>query len=64
MDAEVEDRIAFLEGSNVLYILRPKIGKETEYELIGNAYAHGIMDGEAWKPDQLANITLVWTFKT
>jgi hypothetical protein len=59
MDAELGDRIALLEGGNVPYILRPKIGKETEYELIGDAYVHGIMDGQAWKVDDLVNIILV-----
>jgi len=59
MDAELGDRIALLEGGSVPYILRPKIGKETEYELIGDAYVHGIMDGQAWKIDDLVNIILV-----
>jgi len=59
MEAELGDRIALLEGGSVPYILRPKIGKETEYELIGDAYVHGIMDGQAWKIDELVNIILV-----
>jgi hypothetical protein len=59
MDAEHGDRIALLEGGNVPYILRPKIGKENEYELIDDAYVHGIMDGEAWKVDDLVDVVLV-----
>jgi hypothetical protein len=59
MDAEVGDRIALLEGGNVLYILREKSGQESEWEIIGDAYVHGIMDGEGWKPDELVDIVLV-----
>ncbi|KAF8854517.1 HET-domain-containing protein [Acephala macrosclerotiorum] len=59
MDAEVGDRIALLEGGSVPYILRPKVGRGNEWELIGDAYVHGIMDGEVWKPDQLVDIVLV-----
>lgn len=59
MDAELGDRIVLLEGGSVPYILRAQIGKETEYELIGDAYVHGIMDGQAWTIDDLVNIILV-----
>jgi hypothetical protein len=59
MNAEVGDRIALLEGGNVPYILRPKLFGENEWEIIGDAYVHGIMDGECWKPDQLVEIILV-----
>jgi hypothetical protein len=59
IDAEVGDRIALLEGGNVPYILRPKLGEENEWEIIGDAYVHGIMDGEGWKPDELVDIILV-----
>jgi hypothetical protein len=60
MDSEAEDIIALLEGGRVPYILRPKVGmEEGYYELIGDAYVHGIMDGEAWKPDLLQEIILV-----
>lgn len=60
MDAEVGDIIAVLEGGPVPYILRPRIGAEAGcYELIGDAYVHGLMDGEGWKPDLLQEIVLV-----
>jgi hypothetical protein len=59
MHAEVGDRIALLEGGKVPYILRPKPGEENEWEIIGDAYVHGIMDGEGWKPDELVDIILV-----
>ena len=60
MDAEIGDVIALLEGGRVPYILRPKTGvDEGCYELIGDAYVHGIMDGEGWSPDLLQEIVLV-----
>jgi hypothetical protein len=36
MDAEVGDRIALLEGGNVPYILRQKLGQENEWLIIGD----------------------------
>jgi hypothetical protein len=60
MDAQVGDKIVLLGGGKVPYILRPKDGTETGcYELIGDAYVHGIMDGEAWNPELLEEIVLV-----
>jgi hypothetical protein len=59
MDAEVGDRIALLEGGNVPYILRQKLGQENEWLIIGDSYVYGIMDGEGWKRDQLVDIVLV-----
>jgi hypothetical protein len=60
MDAEAGDTIALLEGGPVPYILRPMIGEEAGcYELIGDAYVHGLMDGEGWEPDLLQEIILL-----
>ncbi|KAH9218706.1 heterokaryon incompatibility protein-domain-containing protein [Leptodontidium sp. 2 PMI_412] len=60
IDAEIGDIIALLEGGRVPYILRPKTGVDKgRYELIGDAYVHGIMDGEGWSPDLLQEIVLV-----
>lgn len=45
------DLIASVEGAKVPLVLRPKgefQGKKT-YELVGTAYVHGFMDGEAFK---------------
>lgn len=45
------DLIASVEGAKVPLVLRPKResqGKKT-YELVGTAYVHGFMDGEAFK---------------
>ncbi len=59
MDAENGDIIALIEGGDVPYILRPIFGEGVEYEFISDAYVHGIMDGQAWKLDDLVNIVLV-----
>lgn len=59
-DAIAGDVIALLEGGRVPYILRP--GNETQagcYQVIGDAYVHGVMDGESWNPELLGEIVLV-----
>jgi hypothetical protein len=40
------DRIALLTGADTPFVLRPKEAKES-FLLVGNAYVHGIMQGEA-----------------
>lgn len=50
-DAMTGDLIASAEGAKVPMVLRPKgefQGKKV-YELVGTAYVHGFMDGEAFK---------------
>lgn len=42
------DRICILYGRRTPYIQRPHPNKST-YRLIGDAYVHGIMDGEAFE---------------
>jgi hypothetical protein len=44
MHAEIGDRVCILFGSSVPFVLRPS-GKT--WKIIGEAYVHGIMDGEA-----------------
>jgi hypothetical protein len=58
-NANVGDVIALLEGGSVPYILRLSETEAGCYKLIGDAYVHGIMDGEAWKPDLLQDLVLV-----
>ena len=45
----VGDKVAILLGGKTVYILRPTGGDkedEEEFELVGEAYAHGVMNGE------------------
>jgi hypothetical protein len=40
------DILCVLYGSNYPHTLRPVPDKENMYQVIGNAYVHGFMDGE------------------
>jgi hypothetical protein len=53
------DEVWLLGGAKVPYILRP-LG-DSEYELVGEAYIHGIMQGEAWDngEESLTTLTLM-----
>jgi hypothetical protein len=53
------DEVWVLAGGRVPYVLRPK--GNNEYELVGEAYVHGIMDGELFanSADALTAVTLV-----
>ncbi|KAF2811387.1 uncharacterized protein BDZ99DRAFT_497166 [Mytilinidion resinicola] len=42
---EIGDRVAILKGGKLPFILRER---GSDWELIGDAYIHGIMKGEAW----------------
>jgi hypothetical protein len=63
---EVGDAVWLLRGANVPYVLRrvgnPTRNEATErvWEMIGDAYVHGVMQGEVWKDvkDQLVDIEL------
>ncbi|KAF1998436.1 hypothetical protein P154DRAFT_407830, partial [Amniculicola lignicola CBS 123094] len=39
------DLVYMVAGADVPYILRPVVGKEHTFTLVGEAYVHGIMDG-------------------
>jgi Heterokaryon incompatibility protein (HET) len=39
------DLIYLVAGADVPYVLRPVVGKEHTFTLVGEAYVHGIMDG-------------------
>lgn len=45
-EAQIGDGIAFVQGSEVPFILRPS---GAGYLFIGECYVHGLMDGEAWE---------------
>lgn len=47
--SQAGDKVCMLLGGQVLYILRPKGSSSARYEYIGEAYVHGIMDGEISK---------------
>ena len=48
--ARVGDGIFALRGADVGFVLREKgEGQNGEWELLGEAYVHGVMDGEVWK---------------
>lgn len=63
-DARIGDSVVILEGGDVPYILRRREqtadGLIETWELIGDAYVEGIMDGEATKTgDEMGDI---WIF--
>lgn len=43
------DSVWIIRGSRVPLILRQQGGNENQFELVGGAYVHGFMDGEALK---------------
>jgi len=49
-EAEVGDRLVLVEGGRVpLLLRRDRVGGERLYRLVGEAYMHGIMDGERFQ---------------
>lgn len=52
------DKIAILKGSKVPLILRPSESEEGAFRLIGDAYVHGIMQGEAYNENACSPIVL------
>jgi len=62
-ETKVGDSVAVLAGSKVLHCLRQveetKSSGEQRYNLIGEAYFHGIMDGEIMEGLELGDIILV-----
>lgn len=49
--SEPGDRICVLSGGEVPFVIRPTTSGDTEgmYQLVGECYLDGMMDGEAWK---------------
>jgi hypothetical protein len=58
--ARAGDQIALLAGSKVPYVLRKEDGEVENqvWSLIGEAYVHGIMFGEAWNDEKCHDICL------
>ncbi|KAF2228724.1 hypothetical protein EV356DRAFT_435862, partial [Viridothelium virens] len=46
-DVRAGDLVVLVEGACVPYILRPVAGREGTFSLVGEAYVHGMMDGES-----------------
>jgi hypothetical protein len=49
--ARVSDKIAIVDGCPCPVILRENSEQELHYQLVGTAYVHGVMYGEAVEPD-------------
>jgi hypothetical protein len=45
----IADSIVVLLGGQMLYVLRSSAAGEGRFRLVGEAYSHGMMDGEAMK---------------
>ncbi|KAK2611427.1 hypothetical protein N8I77_004766 [Diaporthe amygdali] len=52
--AQKDDRVVLAEGGKVPLVLRPD--GDGYYMFVGEAYIHGIMDGEAFRPDLCQDI--------
>ncbi|TID14357.1 HET-domain-containing protein [Venturia nashicola] len=52
------DQIWLLKGSKVPVVLRKK-DEKSEYEVVGDAYVHGVMYGEAFDEEQCEQIVLI-----
>lgn len=55
--ARAGDQVVLLKGGRVPFVLRRKEG-EGVYELVGEAYVHGIMSGEVWDEEACREICL------
>ena len=51
--SEIGDMICVLEGCTVPMILRPC---NRGFRLVGDAYVHGVMNGEHWQAQPLSSI--------
>ncbi|GKT54220.1 heterokaryon incompatibility protein [Colletotrichum tofieldiae] len=58
-DAMEGDRIAVVDGGRVPYVLRPSREEPGCWSLVGDAYVHGIMDGEGVALGERHEISLV-----
>ncbi|KAG9256000.1 heterokaryon incompatibility protein-domain-containing protein [Emericellopsis atlantica] len=56
-DAEKQDIVVMLEGFNAPFVLR-KTSVEGEYQLVGDCYVHGVMDGELLRKAEEAGVQL------
>jgi hypothetical protein len=55
---QVGDSIYLFAGSRMPFVLRPFVGDDNNYQILGACYVHGMMNGEAlrsgkWKPEDI-----------
>jgi len=55
LHTRIGDTIFIPLGSAIPFIIRPKQNQPDRYEMIGECYVHGIMNGEAFERDGLAS---------
>ncbi|KAK0662532.1 heterokaryon incompatibility protein 6, OR allele [Cercophora samala] len=55
-NTEANDQIYILSGGRVPVVLRPR--SDGTVEFIGEAYVHGIMDGEAFRPESCTDVRI------
>ncbi|RYO97939.1 hypothetical protein DL765_010984 [Monosporascus sp. GIB2] len=57
-------RVAILCGGPVCYVLHPVCSRERRFKLVGDAYVHGLMNGEATRSFNNGELGRVWdTFR-
>jgi hypothetical protein len=57
--AKPEDKLCSFQGSRVLYVIRPISEVDRTYELVGDAYIHGMMDEEPFLIEDLEIQTVI-----
>ena len=55
--AKPSDEIWLLKGPKALVVLRP-CGGVRVFEILGEAYVHGVMQGEAWRPEACVSLSV------
>ncbi|KAL2017902.1 hypothetical protein VTK56DRAFT_1558 [Thermocarpiscus australiensis] len=58
-EARAGDVFCVVVGAEVPYVLRPNPGKEGRYALVGDAYLHGVMQGEAMADERYQTVDIV-----
>ena len=56
--AKKGDHVCVVQGGQTPFVLRARSDDATKFELVGDSFILGIMDGEAWNLDQPDNVTL------
>lgn len=57
-EAKVGDRIILARGGRVPLVIRPLAGDDECFSFVGEAYIHGIMDGEAFNEEECKDIRI------